>query len=127
MRDILLIAGFGALGALARYGVGVAMQLWYPTRMPLATLLVNVVGCFVIGALLGPADAVMPVSKELRLVIAVGFLGAFTTFSAFGYETLRLHQEGSFGLAALNIAANVVLGLAAVWCGMHLSRLFHAV
>ena len=122
MREILLIAAFGAVGAVARYGCGVAMHAWLGSRFAWGTLAVNVLGCLLIGVLMGQSDSSVLISRELRLALVVGFLGAFTTFSAFGYETLRFLNAGQPNLALFNVAGNVVLGCGAVWLGMQLNR-----
>lgn len=130
MRDALWIALGGAGGALARYGAGRLTELVVGKSSPWGTLLVNVVGCFMIGLVaqyLLPLEARTAVATEgasqwhvsaLRHGLIVGFLGALTTFSAFGWETVRLLEQRHFPLALANIAGNVVLGLLAVWVGM---------
>lgn len=105
----------GALGSMTRYAVGLAVS---SSTFPYATLTVNVIGCFCIGLALPSAERAAALSPDLRLLLVVGFLGGFTTFSAFGYETLALLRSGA-GLALLNVAANVVLGLLAVLLGRH--------
>jgi len=128
LQILLVIGAAGALGSLARYGsVLVATQLW-GDRFPYGTLLVNVVGCLVMGL----AAAALPDSHEkspqllwLRYGLMVGFLGAYTTFSAFSLDTLKHLQEGTGLVGLLNVVANVILCLAAVWSGMRLgSALF---
>jgi CrcB protein len=109
----LLVGIGGALGSMARYGVGLALP---SIGFPYATLAVNVIGCFAIGLALPTMERAVALPQDLRLLIVVGFLGGFTTFSAFGNETLALIRAGA-GLALLNVAANVLLGLAAVVLG----------
>ena len=87
---------------------------------PYATLAVNVIGCFCIGMAMPAAARLEALSPELRLLIVIGFLGGFTTFSAFGNETVALLRWGG-GLALLNVAANMGLGLAAVVLGRALA------
>ena len=82
----------------------------------------NVLGCLALGFLLEVERGSDLVTHSVRLLVAVGFLGAFTTFSTFGYETLRYVQDGSPHLALLNVAANLTLGLLAVWLGVGLAR-----
>ena len=86
------------------------------------TLAVNVLGCLLLGFLFEAERTTSLVSPSLRLLGAVGFLGAFTTFSTFGYETFRYWQSGASYLALLNISANLILGLGAVWLGWATSR-----
>jgi fluoride exporter len=116
MREFLLVGVGGFLGAVARYGVSLAMLRWSGT-FPWATLSINVVGCFLIGLL-------MPVVEQRPLWLALvvpGVLGGFTTFSAFGHETWRIAAGGRAALAAVYVAASVVVGLLAVWGGRGLS------
>ena len=113
MIAFLLVGVGGALGSMARYGMGLALP---SSGFPYATLTVNVIGCFCIGLALPAASRVEALSPELRLLVVVGFLGGFTTFSAFGHETVSLLRSGG-GLALVNVAANVALGLAAVGLG----------
>ncbi len=136
MRDIFLVALGGSAGALARYGVGLAAARLLGKGFPWGTLLVNVLGCFVMGIVMEilldleahTAEAITPAIKLQmalwRQGVAIGFLGALTTFSSFGADTIReLDLKGGQPTIALaNIAANVVLSLAAVWLGMALMR-----
>lgn len=134
MRELVFVAIGGALGAAARYGVGLLVAQLPEKPMPLATLAVNVFGCFVIG-LVGQYLAVAEshaaghdptttfnLIPALRYGLVIGFLGGLTTFSAFGWDTASLLQRGHSGLALANIGANLVVGLAAVWLGMALVR-----
>ena len=135
MRDTLLVVLGGTLGTLARYGVGLAFPHTPGKHFPVATLLVNLVGCLLIG-MIGQllqrfaADAsVKPNAAELLLVttlrqgIIVGFLGALTTFSAFGWDTTRLLLDDKPLLALANIGANLLAGLFAVWLGIMLVKM----
>ena len=113
MSAFLLVGLGGALGSMARYGIGLALP---SVGFPYATLIVNVIGCFCIGLVLPTVARAETLPPELRLLVVVGFLGGFTTFSAFGSETVALLRSGG-GPAMVNIAANVILGLAAVALG----------
>ncbi len=117
MQAILLIGLAGAAGAMSRYGVGVLAERTLGTHFAYGTLVVNVLGCLALGFLVELERGTNLVSHPMRLLVAVGFLGAFTTFSAFGHETLRYFQSGASHLALLNVSANLVLGLGAVWLG----------
>lgn len=110
------------MGALARYGTSVGCKQLFGDSFPFATLLVNVIGCFLLGmvAHLGAQQ----ISEQWRLVVSVGFLGALTTFSTFGVETVGKLNEGEMIKAFLNIALNVILGLTAVFAGMLLAKSF---
>ena len=116
----LAIAVGGALGSVARHGVNVLIhERWPLLRFPLATLIVNVAGCLVIGVLAG---LVMSERIELRFYwrefLFVGILGGFTTFSTFGLDTITLARTDSVNAALFNVAGQVVLGLLAVKLGM---------
>ena len=113
----LLLAGLGGfIGSALRYAVGGYVQ--YRSRsiyFPYGTLAVNLIGCFVIGFLSQLSETRGVFTAEARTLIFIGILGGFTTFSAFGNETLNLWRDGENALAMANIAAHLVLCLAAVW------------
>ncbi len=116
MNAAIAVAIGGALGSLARYALG----LWargYATVFPLATLMVNVLGGFVMGLLAALMAARPEFPPWLRAGLMTGVLGGFTTFSAFSLETLTLWREGAAGVALVNVAANVALSLAACALG----------
>lgn len=123
MERIFWVGAGGFLGAVGRYlvagGIG---RIVSPAVFPLGTLVVNVVGCGLIG-LLGVASATrFSFSPEARALLFVGLLGGFTTFSAFAFETLALGREGASARAVANVALNVTLCLAAAWGGAVLGR-----
>ena len=121
MRTTLAIAIAGALGALARWGVG----SWFGQRFPSfawGTLVVNVGGSFVLGLLFALLIERAAGSPTMRLALTTGLLGAYTTFSTFSLETMRMFEEGATGSAFANIGLSLVLGLAAVWLGVSLGR-----
>lgn len=122
LLDIAAVALGGALGASARYGVGraaMAMLREHPLALPAATLAINAAGCLAIGLvlpwLLSREEA--GAAHHLRLLVVVGVLGAFTTYSAFGFETFALWREGKLGVALGYVALHLVLGFAAVAVG----------
>ena len=118
MMQVLLVALGGAVGSVARYGVGIAAARWFGLAFPWGTLAVNVVG----GLAMGLLDArVGQEGENLRLLLGVGLLGGFTTFSAFSLETVRL-MEHQPGLAMLYVAASLLLGVGACWLGLNLGR-----
>ncbi len=115
----------GFLGSISRYLIsGIAMRVANNPWFPFGTLTVNVLGCLIIGFLTGLVDVRQIFNPETRLLVFVGFLGGFTTFSSFGYETFALLQDGQFLLSVLNVLLNVILGLSAVYFGHVLSQLF---
>jgi fluoride exporter len=119
---IVGIAIAGALGALARYGLEGVVSRRLPTAFPWGTLAVNASGALVLGFLFTLTPERLVVASRLRSVVAIGFLGAYTTFSTFSFETFRLLEDGARGLALLNVAASVALGLMAVYAGVVLGR-----
>jgi CrcB protein len=104
---------------MARYGVGLAV---HSMTFPYATLIVTVIGCFCIGLTLPSLERAAALSPEVRLFVIVGFLGGFTTFSAFGNESIALVRSGIL-IALVNVAGNVFLGLAAVVIGRAVAAL----
>ena len=124
MVKLLAIAAGGALGALARYAVTVAVQR-PEARMPWGTLTVNALGCLAIG-FLATVLAGREVGEATRALIFIGLLGAFTTFSTYGLETLQLASAGGFRAAALNLVLANATGLAGVWLGARLAGVWPA-
>jgi fluoride exporter len=134
MRELWLVALGGSCGAVARYAVGLTAARLWGVGFPWGTLLVNVVGCFLMGLVLelllgletrGAAAPipVLPWQASLwRHGVAIGFLGGLTTFSSFGADTVRQFAGGQPAVALTNIAANVLLSLAAVWLGIVVMR-----
>jgi CrcB protein len=124
MDKVLLVGLGGFLGSVLRYLVSGWVQDWTGRdSFPVGTLAVNVVGCLVIGLLSQLAEARGAFSAEYRALVFVGILGGFTTFSSFGNETLNLWRDGQGSLALVNVAAQLVLGLGAVWLGRVLGHL----
>ncbi len=122
MEKYLFIALGAAAGANARYLVGVWAAARFGAAFPAGTLLVNVTGSLISGCLIALAEGRLVLSPELRLLLAVGFLGSYTTFSSFSVESLALAQEGGWRVAVVNIAGNNLLSLAAAALGFFLGR-----
>jgi fluoride exporter len=123
MYKLLLIALGGALGTLARYGTHVlAKGAGERLAFPVATLTVNLLGCFAIGYLQGALIERWPVREEYRLMLIVGFLGGFTTFSTFGWDTAQLLRDGQMMRGMVYAVASNVIGIALVFAGYGLSR-----
>ena len=123
--QIAMIGLFGAVGAVARYGVSGWVQNAMGQSFPYGTLAVNLIGCFLLGAVAHINLTTELIPKDLQQGITFGMLGAFTTFSTFGYDTLKLLQGGQWSWGLLNIAVSVVTGLLAVWLGLTLARLVY--
>ena len=118
MTDVLLVGIGGFVGAVLRYAVGGLVQAASrSSALPYGTLFVNVSGCLAIGLLSQLADTRAMFTPEVRLLLFAGVLGAYTTFSTFGNDTLRLFHAGTPLLALANIGAQLGLGLGAVWLG----------
>jgi CrcB protein len=122
MWNYVAVALGGALGCCARLGVNQLVHERYGQGFPLATLIINVSGCLLMGFLFFFTLERLSLSPVLRLGLITGVLGGFTTFSAFGIETLLLVEDGKAGYAALYVGLSVVLGLAAVFAGAWLVR-----
>lgn len=119
----MMVALGGGVGAATRYLVSTWAAQRIGTTFPHGTLIVNVVGCFIIGLFMTITTEKFIVSPYWRLLITVGFVGGLTTFSSFSYETFKLFEEASFNLAMYNIFSNMMLGFLATWVGIGLARL----
>ena len=124
MKGILLIALGGALGSVSRYKLsGLILHHTIDWRFPAGTFVVNVLGCLVAGLLAGLAEKYDYFSPDARIFIFTGILGGFTTFSAFGLETMFLIKRGELMVASANVILSVIAGLVALWIGFGLSAL----
>jgi len=121
--SIAAIAVGGGCGSVARFLVAREMERLFGSFLPYGTLIVNVLGSLALGWLATVFLARPEINIALRLGIAVGFLGAFTTFSAFSFESVQLMLNGTVWRAALNVAANTVVCLGMCYLGMQLARL----
>ena len=122
MFQALLVAGGGAAGSLLRYFVGQwSLRLWGP-NFPWGTLIVNIVGCFIIGVFAEMIARRFNASADLRLLLITGFLGGFTTFSAFSLDAISLFERGEAVMGGVYIAASVGISMAAVIAGLALMR-----
>jgi CrcB protein len=116
--NILFVAFGGALGSVSRYLLGTWIQsVSKSIDFPFGTLVVNLIGCFVIGFLSQLAEARGAFTSDSRALVFVGILGGFTTFSSFGNDTINLLRDGETFNALANVGANVILGLLLVWLG----------
>lgn len=107
----------GIAGTLLRYGLGTWMQSWAGGHLPWATFTINMLGSFALGAIVRSSESIV-ISTELRLMLTVGFCGAFTTFSTYTLETFALIEEGAWGRAALYSFGSLAIGLLAVAAGV---------
>jgi len=125
VSKLIVVALGGAIGATARYWLGNLINSRLPMQFPLGTFVINVTGSFIIGFFMTLVSQRLTVHPNWRLLIAVGFVGAYTTFSTFEFETLKLIEEGSVVSAALNVVLSFVVGFIAVWLGVTAARRFY--
>jgi CrcB protein len=119
MQALLLVALGGAAGSAVRYELGaLVLRQTGPSAFPYGTFTVNVAGCLIAGLLAGLGERHGFLTAEVRLLVFTGFLGGFTTFSAFGVETIALVERGEWALAALYVSVSVACGLAALWTAL---------
>ena len=121
MIPILLVAAGGALGAVARYAVGNAVARQFGDGWPWGTLFINLSGCLLISLFLGAGSGRIA-DSNLRYLLPIGFVGAYTTFSTYEYETMRLFELGRAGTAIAYVVTSNVLGFVAVLTGAWLAR-----
>ena len=123
MLKVVLVTVGGGIGATTRYLVSNWAAAKYGADFPYGTLIVNVVGCFIIGAFMTLTTEKFIVSPYWRLLVTVGFVGGLTTFSSFSYETFKLIADGGILQGAANVALNCMLGFLATWAGISAARL----
>ncbi|MFI5234852.1 MAG: fluoride efflux transporter CrcB [Gemmatimonadales bacterium] len=114
----LYVALGGAAGSVLRYLLGTAFHSWVPGTFPVGTLVINVTGSFLLGLILQSSNGNAAVSPELRVLLAVGFCGGYTTFSAFSWETLQLIHAAQWGRALGYVALSVIVSLGATLLGV---------
>ncbi|MGD0096207.1 MAG: fluoride efflux transporter CrcB [Terracidiphilus sp.] len=122
MQKYLLIAIGGGLGSIARYWVGSTISGRMGTRFPYGTFVINITACIIIGFALTYLGKRTGMDPAWRFLIAVGFIGAYSTFSTYEWETLSTLRSGAFALASLYAVGSLILGLAATWCGALLAE-----
>ena len=126
MFELLAIGCGGFIGAILRYLAGSWIQRSFgQSGFPIGTLMVNLIGCLVIGLLGGLNETREIFSPQVRSMIFLGILGSFTTFSTFGYETLALLRDGQFLAACISTSLHLIVGLAAVWTGYTIATMTH--
>ena len=122
MLKYLMVGVGGCLGSILRFWLGSYIGNKMGTRFPYGTFMINVTGSFLVGLVFALLTVKTQWSPNWRYLIPIGFIGGYTTFSAFEYETLRTMQDGQIGLGLLYVAASVVVGFVAVWGGMIAGR-----
>lgn len=118
MNKYLMIGIGGFLGSVARYWVGAAIGNRMGTRFPYGTFAINITGSFLLGMIMTVLAERMNWNANLRYLVPIGFIGAYTTFSTFEWETFRSVQEGQLLVALLNVVLSVVIGFLALWGGV---------
>jgi fluoride exporter len=122
MTKFLMVAIGGALGSVLRFWVGTYISGRMGTRFPYGTLVINITASFLIGFVLTILAERTDWSPNWRYLIPIGFIGGYSTFSTFEYETYRVLESGEFLLTGLNVGLSVVLGFVAVWLGVIAAR-----
>lgn len=121
-KNILLVLAGSAAGGSLRYITSLMVQSKNTSQFPLGTFLINLIGCFIIGIVYAVAARNSTTGSDIRLLLATGFCGGFTTFSAFAFENLELFKSGMYLTAFLYIILSVVLGILAVVLGASLIK-----
>ena len=124
MQKTIFIGLAGLTGTLLRYWLAEFVARRHGETFPWGTMAVNLLGCFLAGAIFHFTEERSVLSAEARTIILIGLLGGLTTFSSYGLQTFALLRDGAFGLAVLNIAASNLLGLGMVWVGYTIFRAF---
>ena len=123
LLHLILVGSGGFFGAICRYVLGgLVHQTTQVSAFPLGTMVINILGCFLIGLGGGLMEIRQFFTPELRLFLFIGFLGGFTTFSTFGFESWNLLRDGEILFAAINTVGQVLVGLTAVWFGFGVTR-----
>lgn len=122
MMMLVSIAAGGAIGALGRHFVSIGAASVFGLAFPCGTLLVNVIGSFLMGLLIAAMAQWVTLSEEMRGFLAVGFLGAFTTFSTFSLDAVSLYERGEIAQAGLYVGASVILSIAGLMAGLFIVR-----
>ncbi len=118
----MLVALGSAIGGVARFLASKGIYSAAPMQFPLPTLVVNIVGCFLIGLIYAVSTRSGLMSEETRLLLTTGLCGGFTTFSAFAYENIVLMRNGAYSMVLVYITASVVMGILATFLGMSLGK-----
>jgi CrcB protein len=122
LKTLFYIAVGGAFGSVLRFLTTVLVSKYWSAHFPLATFIANILGCFLIGLIIGIVEKNNLANSNLKWFLITGFCGGFTTFSTFGYENYTLFQSNNSLLAFLYIGLSVVMGLFAIWLGLIISK-----
>jgi CrcB protein len=123
IRNLLIIGSGSFTGGVLRYLTQQFVQQRYPSSIPFGTFTVNILGCFLIGLIYALAERGNLLSPELRLLLATGFCGGYTTFSSFAFENISLLRGGEFFYMGLYLLMSIIIGFSAVYLGIFLVKL----
>jgi CrcB protein len=124
LKAIFIVSIGGAIGCGMRYLTSILMQKYFVHSLPFGTLVANIIGCLLIGLLMGYFTKLHLNNNDIKLLLVTGFCGGYTTFSAFAFENFTLLQQGNYTAAFTYIALSVIGGLLAVYSGLALSKYF---
>lgn len=122
MKQVLFVGLGGAAGSILRYLTSIITIKYYSASFPIATLIVNVVGCFLAGLIFGLVSQETAEAQNLKFLLLTGFCGGFTTFSAFALENVKLMNSGNTTTAVVYTGISIATGLLAVWIGLLITR-----
>lgn len=123
IRTIVLVGIGGAIGSICRYLTSIFISRHYPSVFPFATFTANILGCFIIGILLGLFERHQPVNPDLKFLLITGFCGGYTTFSTFSSENLALLHAGNYQTAFTYILFSLLTGILCVWAGIMITKI----
>jgi len=123
VQNYLLVFAGGGIGAAGRYWLQGLVYQRFGTQFPAGTLLVNIIGCLLIGFLMSTLEDRFVLYPSLRIFLTIGILGGFTTFSSFSYETIALLRDGELLYASANVLLSIVTCLGATWLGLTLGKI----
>lgn len=121
LKNILLVGLGGGIGSILRYIISYFTLKYFKSELPVATFLVNIIGCFLVGVLFNTIGS-QNVNSTLKLLFIIGFCGGFTTFSAFAYENVAMLQAAQYSKTLLYTLLSIITGFIAVWAGILLSK-----